>query len=108
MNERKKNCWEYKGCGRQPQGHHVHDLGVCPAAVEKALDGIHGGANAGRACWIVAGTMCGGKVQGTFGAKYRNCERCDFYQSIRQDEKGAFILSAVLLNRLQTGRRSDS
>lgn len=98
----KQNCWEFKRCGRQPQGHHAHDRGVCPASVEGSLDGVHDGTNAGRACWVVAGTMCGGTVQGSFGSKYLNCEQCDFYQSVRQAERGRFTLSAVLLARLRT------
>ncbi len=97
----KKNCWEYKRCGRQPGGHHVFDQGVCPASVEERLDGVHEGTNGGRSCWVVAGTMCGGKVQGTFGNKYKNCEQCDFYQMIRQEEMGRFKLSIVLLNKLK-------
>ena len=28
----KKNCWEYKKCGREVGGAKVKDLGVCPAA----------------------------------------------------------------------------
>ena len=43
----KLNCWEFKKCGRRPQGIHVHDKGLCPAAAEDALDGIHDGTNAG-------------------------------------------------------------
>jgi len=62
----KLNCWEFKKCGRQPEGVHEHNLGTCPAPLERMLDGVHGGKNAGRACWVLAGTMCGGKVQGTF------------------------------------------
>ena len=48
-----KNCWEHKKCGREPGGSETESLGVCPAAVESRLDGVHGGRNAGRACWIV-------------------------------------------------------
>ncbi|MGE5174112.1 MAG: two-CW domain-containing protein, partial [Betaproteobacteria bacterium] len=28
----KLNCWEHKKCGRQPGGHKVAELGVCPSA----------------------------------------------------------------------------
>ena len=104
MNLRKLNCWEYKKCGRQPQGHHVAVRGICPAAVEEPLDGSHGGTNAGRACWVVCGTLCEGKVQGTFAHKFKTCEQCDFYQLVRSEERGAFTLSVVLLNRMRKGR----
>ncbi len=99
----KKNCWEFKRCGRQPGGLNERQLGVCPAALEEALDGVHDGTNAGRACWVVAGTLCGGAVQGTFGLKYKNCEQCDFYQITRTEEKVNFKFSAVLLAKLRSG-----
>ena len=97
----KKNCWEIKKCGRQEGGEHVHDLGICPATTEKKLDGTHGVENAGRACWVVAGTMCGGKVQGTFAKKFENCGVCDFFKAVRDEERSAFELSIVLLNRMR-------
>jgi hypothetical protein len=65
----KVNCWDYKKCGRDVSGD-------CPA-VEK---------NAGTLCWLVAGTMCGGKPQGTFVQKAGNCRVCDYYQYTHQEE----------------------
>lgn len=93
----KLNCWEFKKCGRQPQGAKVGELGLCRAASEDSLDGVHDGTNAGRCCWVVGGTLCKGEVQGTFAQKFRNCEQCDFYQLVRHEEQGGFRLSAVLL-----------
>ena len=103
MSERKTklNCWEFKKCGRQPEGNHVHDLGICPAAVEEGLDGEHGGTNAGRACWVVAGTFCQGKVQGTFAEKFKNCETCTFYKKVMEEEYPMFKLSATLRAKLR-------
>ena len=103
MSERltKLNCWEFKNCGRQPQGAHVKDMGLCPAAEEESLDGTHSGTNAGRACWVVSGTLCQGIVQGTFAQKFKNCEVCDFYQKVRQEEFPNFRLSAVLLGKVR-------
>jgi hypothetical protein len=98
---RKLNCWEYKKCGRQPQGPHVKDLGLCPASTETALDDVHDGTNAGRNCWVVSGTLCKGVVQGTFAQKFKRCEACDFYQKVRQEEFPDFFLSAVLLGRMR-------
>jgi hypothetical protein len=94
----KKNCWEHKGCGREPGGEREEDLGVCPAASEARLDGVHGGNNAGRACWVVAGTMCDGEVQGTFAKKLMNCLECNFYQAVEEEESQKFIVPIVLLN----------
>jgi hypothetical protein len=98
---KKVNCWEFKSCGREPGGAHIQEFGVCPATQERRLDGIHGGINAGRSCWVMAGTLCKGEVQGTFAQKYKNCEGCDFYQYVRKDEFPQFVLSAILLSKLQ-------
>ena len=97
----KKNCWEFKNCGRQPGGSHIDDYGVCPAAKEHRLDGVHGGEKAGRACWVISGTLCKGEVQGTFAKKYKSCEICDFYANVRKEEYPGFQLSAILLDRLR-------
>lgn len=96
-----KNCWEVKKCGREPGGHNVDSLGVCPAAEESKLDGAHGGRNAGRACWVVAGTLCGGEVQGTFAKKFSNCEKCDFYLTVQREAFPLFTFSSVLLTKLK-------
>ncbi|MEK6582878.1 MAG: two-CW domain-containing protein [Nitrospirota bacterium] len=98
---KKKNCWEIKNCGRHEGGEHAQDLGVCPATTEKRLHGIHEGDNAGRTCWVVVGTLCKGEVQGSFAQKYKNCEKCEFYQGVRKEEGGRFMLSAVLLNKIR-------
>ncbi len=103
MSERKTklNCWEFTRCGRQPQGLHVHDLGVCPAPLEQKLDGVHDGVNSGRACWVVAGTLCRGKTQGTFAQKFKDCKQCDFYLTVQKEEQMDFHLTPVLLSKLK-------
>jgi hypothetical protein len=50
------------------------------------LHGAHGGTNAGRACWAIAGSLCGGKIQGTYAQKLTNCWRCDFMNVVKQEE----------------------
>jgi hypothetical protein len=99
----KRNCWEFKQCGREPGGKKAEELGVCPASTDGRLDSVHGGKNAGRACWVLAGTLCGGKPQGTYANKYKSCQLCDFYHKVKDEEKMDFQLSIVLLRRLQTG-----
>lgn len=100
---KKLNCWQIKKCGRERGGSKVREMGTCPAAQEQKLNGIHYGENAGRACWVVAGTFCGGKEQGSFAQKYDNCEQCDFYQIVRQEEGLRFRMSTMLLARLKEG-----
>jgi hypothetical protein len=97
---RKTNCWEHKSCGRQPGGDRVAALGVCPAATSAGADGLNQGTSGGRACWVIAGTLCGGAVQGTFAAKMTDCVRCDFYARVKAEEGQAYIGSTRLLTRL--------
>jgi two-component system, NtrC family, sensor kinase len=61
-------CWEFMKCNRD-----VNCEVKCPAYP-----------NFGRACWVVAGTFCAGKVQGTFAQKYEDCSKCDFYEKVLQ------------------------
>lgn len=63
-------CWEYMKCGRDKDA-----TMKCPAYP-----------NFGRICWVVAGTFCEGKVQGTFAQKYEDCKKCAFYQGIKSKE----------------------
>jgi len=83
----KKNCWEHKNCGRYPGGPRAKELGVCPVTTHEELHGAHGGKNGGRACWVVAGTLCGGTVQGHYAQKIANCWRCDFFNAVKDQEE---------------------
>ncbi|MGA3027964.1 MAG: two-CW domain-containing protein [Bryobacteraceae bacterium] len=85
----KANCWEAKRCGRQPGGAKAAELGVCPAATA-SVGGINGGNHAGRICWAVAGTLCGGQIQGTFAQKVANCMKCEFFLAVRGEEGSGF------------------
>ena len=64
-------CWEYMQCGRDK------DSSVkCPAYP-----------HFGKACWAVAGTLCSGKIQGTFAQKIEDCRKCDFFLSIQEQKQ---------------------
>ncbi len=93
---KKLNCWEFKRCGRERGGAKTHELGICPAAMETKLNGIHGGINAGRACWVVGMTMCDGVLQGSFAKKYDICVECDFFKKIKEEERSDCQPSASL------------
>ena len=69
------NCWEFKECGREKGAINNDELGACPAYPDH-----------GKHCARVAGTHCGGEVQGTFAMKLANCIQCDFYQSKNYDK----------------------
>jgi hypothetical protein len=104
---KKINCWEFKKCGREPRGTKVDEFGVCPATVEIKLHGIHEGKNAGRTCWIVAGSLCDGIVQGTFAKKYGTCVKCDFFQLVKEEEGATYELSATLLAKLNKNDKKE-
>lgn len=72
------DCWEFMKCGREEGGKKTGELGVCPAYPKH-----------GKHCARVAGTFCGGKVQGIFAQKLLNCMKCDFYNSPHYDRKYA-------------------
>ncbi len=93
---KRQNCWEYMKCGRQPGGDKVVDLGVCPVAEDNSYDGINRGKNAGRFCWAVAGTFCGGTVQGTFADKRASCLSCPFFSKVRAEEGTANLRTKFL------------
>jgi hypothetical protein len=83
----KVNCWEHKECGRQPGGSRSAELGICPVTTHQDLSGVHGGRNAGRACWVIAGSLCGGKIQGAYAQKLFNCWKCDFMNAVKKEEE---------------------
>ncbi len=76
-------------CGRGPDSSNDDNLKICPAAVDKSYDGLNGGKNGGRFCWAVAGTFCGGKVQGTFAEKRKHCLECSFFQLILSEDENS-------------------
>lgn len=82
----KNNCWEIKKCGREPNGSKSQELGVCPAADDASSNGINSGKNGGRICWAVAGSFCGGKVQGNYAQKSVSCMTCDVFKQVKAEE----------------------
>ena len=98
---KKLNCWEFKKCGREPGGAKVKELGVCPVVKEERTDGINGGKNGGRACWAIAGTFCGGEVQGHFVQKLGNCQQCEFYDAVGKEEGSDYKGAREILEKLK-------
>ena len=90
------NCWEFKQCGRARGGAKAQAFGVCPAYPDH-----------GKQCARVAGTLCGGKVQGTFAMKVASCMECDFYKSEHYDKPFLIQLNRLTV-RMQGGELPDS
>ncbi len=86
------NCWEFKSCGREPGGMREAELGSCPAATDTSNYGVNRGRMSGRICWAVAGTLCGGEVQGSSARKRDTCLACDFFERVRLEEGDRFRL----------------
>jgi hypothetical protein len=90
----RKNCWEVKKCEREPGGKKIKELGICPASLPtEKYDGINKGLYAGRFCWAVAGTLCGGTRHGTYAIKLMTCLGCEFLKQVNEEEGRFFILS---------------
>ena len=85
------NCWEAKGCGRNSGDD-------CPVLQAREYDGVNDGQNGGRFCWAIAGTLCQGKVQGTFAQKALDCMKCEFYAQVvhEQGPKNVVVKSVAV------------
>ncbi len=83
MSKELKNCWEIKGCGREQNGINTMELGECVASKEEL----------GHSCWAIAGTLCGGKIQGTSAKKANACMECEVYKKYHRSlgSEGKFI-----------------
>lgn len=88
----KQNCWEDLKCGREPGGANCESLGICPASQPGEGEGTNEGKNRGRICWQITGTLCSGKVQGTFAKKQLTCFDCKFFKKVREEEGENFCL----------------
>ena len=71
MNKELLNCWEIIKCERHKGGKKVNELGECIVSKEEM----------GHSCWAVAGTLCGGKIQGTHAQKIGYCTSCEVFQT---------------------------
>lgn len=83
---KKLNCWEIKKCSREVGGIKTAEFGVCPSAIDEESNGTNSGKNGGRICWAVAGTFCGGKIQGDFAVKTVSCMTCDVFKRVKEEE----------------------
>jgi eukaryotic-like serine/threonine-protein kinase len=97
----KLNCWEFKKCGYGIGGAKTKEHGLCPAATEQRLHGKNSGVCAGRACWVVGGTLGEGKVQGNFATKMAKCIKCDFFDKVVHEEGEKLVRMIDLVHLLK-------
>ena len=86
--EKKKNCWEFIECGREPAGKKIKQLGVCPVTIAEEFDGLNHGQAAGRICWTIEGSLS----TGTTGMKLLKCLECSFFEEVQRQEGRFFVL----------------
>jgi hypothetical protein len=93
----RQNCWEFMKCGKEAGGRRAAGMGSCPASTETRLHAIHGGVNAGRACWAVDGTLCRSGPPDPQETKKSHCACCGFYLSLLQEEHPDLLVSDEML-----------
>lgn len=78
---KRQRCWEIKSCTKRD----------CPAY--NSTD---------YRCWLQAGTLCNGEVQGEFARKYRSCFECDVFHIISAEPLTALCENIdILIYHLQ-------
>jgi hypothetical protein len=96
----KINCWDFKRCNRNMENKRVKELISCPVFTETRLNGINGGKNGGRSCWLIPGTLCGRRIQRSLISKSLTCKLCDFKSFVLREENSNCVVSDKFLNML--------
>ena len=60
-------------------------------------NGINGGKNAGRICWLISNTMCNGEAGASFEEMIKTCRKCDFYKLVKEEEGDKLSLPLDLI-----------
>ncbi len=87
MHPEKLNCWEFKECGREPNGKNVSLYGVCPVAIESRLDGVHDGRNGGRCCWLAKYYLFKNNISAECSCGFPDSLECNFYCTVKNSTK---------------------
>jgi hypothetical protein len=69
-------------CGREIGGDRAVELGICPVSSEFSADGLNGGVNGGRICWIMDKNGCNNKVM----QRADFCFQCEFRYRVMNEE----------------------
>ncbi len=73
-----------------------------------SANGINGGINAGRICWLIANTMCKGDTENAFETMITTCGECDFYKLVKAEGGEEVILSIDLLSKMYEKNKLDN
>ena len=82
MLSKKINCWEYHKCSQRPHGKRIDKLSICRAATDNKQNGVNGGINGGRFCWVVVGSFGTRREQ----LWREECSSCPFLLLVEKEE----------------------
>jgi len=74
----KLNCWEFNKCSNNSINLNS-DRNVCPVKREFIANGLNGGINGGRICWVIEENHC--KIH-----KKADCLQCEFHYKVMAEE----------------------
>ena len=75
----KLNCWDFRKCCDKSMSHHASKSIVCPVKKELKANGLNGGINGGRICWVIMDSHCKKKAQSV-------CFQCEFRYKVMAEE----------------------
>ncbi|MBI4682587.1 MAG: hypothetical protein HY757_05750 [Nitrospirae bacterium] len=84
--KKKYNCWEFMKCGKGPGTGNTKQSGICPVVDNTAANGLNGGVNGGRMCWLIAETKCCGEVKHSNQNRSDPCFSCEFRYKVMAEE----------------------
>lgn len=84
--KKKQNCWEFMKCGRGPDDQREEGKETCPVAAATEADGLAGGVNGGRLCWVVADTCCRHLIKCSDTHHESSCFSCEFRYKVQVEE----------------------
>jgi len=96
----KLNCWEFKKCGSLNDRESRENFRKCLVPGMTMYDGVHGGKNAGRVCWLIPDTRCDSELQSTFANKLKHCSGCDFYKLVEKEEGDRLEMPMKILENI--------
>jgi len=75
----KLNCWDFKKCCDKSLSNHASESILCPVKKEFNANGLNGGINGGRICWVIMDSHCKKKPQSA-------CFQCEFSYKVMAEE----------------------
>jgi hypothetical protein len=74
----KLNCWDFKKCCKETDSR-GNGNNICQVKKEFYANGLNGGINGGRICWMIMDSLCKKKNQTV-------CFQCEFHYKVMAEE----------------------